>query len=173
MQFVNTEINLTDLPAAEQAVLEPISTDYLRIERIEWMITAIILTVIAAALIFFTPGMQTIPLLILVIGLYLFLVIFYRVSIEKGFPWKGYAIREHDIIFQRGWLIRSSKTVPFSRIQNCSLNAGPLERKYNLSSLSIYTAGTSGADLKISGLKTETAESIREFVLSRIENEAR
>jgi uncharacterized protein len=173
MQFVNTEINQAELPAVQQAVLQPISADYLKIERIEWTITSIILTLIAAALIFFIPVLQTIPLFILVVGIYLFLVVIYRLSIEKGFHWKGYAIREHDIIYQRGWLIRSSKTVPFSRIQNCSLNAGPFERKYNLSGLSIYTAGTNGADLKISGLKTETAESIREFVLSRIENETR
>jgi uncharacterized protein len=173
MQFVNSEIQVTDLPSVERTALHPVAPEYLKIQRIEWSITTGMLAAILTALVVFVPGMKALPVLLPTVCACLILVLFYRLIIEKSFPWKGYAIREHDIIYQHGWLIRSVKTVPFSRIQNCTINAGPLERRYNLSCLSIYTAGTSGADMKISGLTTESAESIREFVLRRIDDETR
>ena len=73
---------------------------------------------------------------------------------------------------QRGWLIRRLKICPFNRIQNCSLQSGPLERKYGLASLIIYTAGTTGADMRISGLLQEEADKLRHFILSTIHSEA-
>ena len=173
MEFINTEVPVSGLPAVEKTTLTKISVNYLKIERIEWSVTAVILALIVAILIYFIPDFRSVIFLSITIAIYLLLVIFYRLSIERSFPWRGYSIREHDIIYQRGWIIRSIKSVPFSRIQNCSIHAGPLERKYNLSSLSVYTAGTTGADMKISGLATDEAESIREFILSRIKDEAK
>ncbi len=80
----------------------------------------------------------------------------------------AFAVRDHDVIFQKGWLIRSIKICPFNRIQNCSIQSGPLERKWGLASLTLYTAGSTGADMRIPGLKQDEAERLRQYILSKI-----
>ena len=44
------------------------------------------------------------------------------------------------------------------------MDAGLFERKYGLATLSVYTAGGNEADMKIPGLTTEIAASLRELV---------
>ncbi|MEJ7911605.1 MAG: PH domain-containing protein [Chitinophagaceae bacterium] len=80
----------------------------------------------------------------------------------------AYALREHDVIYQKGWLVKSTKVCPFNRVQNCSIQSGPLERRWGLASLVLYTAGSEGADMRIPGLLQNDAESLRQFILSKI-----
>lgn len=172
MQFLNTEIDPATLPAMEDLNLRPLSPDYLRILRLEWFITTIILILAATCVIFFIDGMdETLPM-IAVVATLVFLVAFYGVSQEKAFPIRAYSVREHDIVSRSGWIIRTVKICPLNRVQNCTIHVGPLERKYGLATLSLFTAGSTGADLKIPGLPAEEAEAIRKFVLSRINDES-
>ena len=91
---------------------------------------------------------------------------------QRSFPFLTYAVREKDVIHQRGWLIRTIKVCPFNRIQNCTVRSGPLERKYHLASLIIYTAGSGGADMRISGLLQEEADKLRYYILEKIHAES-
>jgi uncharacterized protein len=173
MQFLNTEVDLSLLPAVEDLQLKPISGSYLKILRIEWTITTIFIAIVAAALIYFIPALREgYSWLFIMIGL-LALMIFYRIVQEKSFPYRAYAVRDHDIVYESGWIIRSTRICPLNRVMNCSIHSGPLERKHGLSTLSLYTAGSSGADMRIAGLKTEEAESIRQFVLTRINEQSK
>ncbi len=58
-------------------------------------------------------------------------------------------------------------TIPFNRIQHTEISRGPIERKYELSTLKIYTAGGSTSDLSIPGLEAEEAEQLKEFVAKK------
>ena len=100
-------------------------------------------------------------------GVVLFLTFYYFLQ-EKTFPYRAYAVREQDVLYQKGWIIRSLKVCPFNRIQNCSVQSGPLERRFGLASLTLFTAGSSGADLRIHGLTQTEADNLRQFILSRI-----
>ena len=77
-------------------------------------------------------------------------------------------VREHDVVYQKGWLLRTLKVCPFNRIQNCTVQTGPLERRWGLASLTLYTAGTGGADLRIPGLTHEEATTLQQAILTRI-----
>ena len=168
MLFINAEIDLASLPAVESVQLQPISRKYLQLLRIEWLITAIVLAVIATLLILFLPYWKENFHWAWLAGSYLLLMGLYYFLLEKAFPYKAFAVREHDVIFQKGWIVRKTKICPYNRIQNCSLQSGPLERKYGLASLLLYTAGSEGADMRIPGLVKEEAEQLRHFILSRI-----
>ena len=87
---------------------------------------------------------------------------------RKSFPRRGYLVREHDITFRKGWLFRSRVTVPFNRVQHSEVVQGPLLRWKGLSTLKVYTAGSSGANLSISGLDEEVAQMLRQTINERI-----
>lgn len=166
--FSNTEIDVRTLPLAEAVPLQPLHPKYLKLLRIEWIITAVVLIVAATLAMVFIPTFQRLPMAALLpAGVILFLLLYYVVQ-EKSFPFLAYAVREQDVLYQKGWIIRSLKVCPFNRIQNCTVQSGPLERKFGLASLTLFTAGSSGADLRIHGLTQTEADNLRQFILSRI-----
>lgn len=171
MPFSNTALAIETLPAVEAVELEPVHPDYLRILRIEWRITSAVLFLIAAALLYFIPGIRNLWGYSALGGFALFFSLFYYILQEKSFPFRAYAIREKDVLYQKGWITRSLKVCPFRRIQNCSVVSGPLERKYGLATIVIYTGGSEGADMRIPGLQQEKAEKLRQFIVSQIHSE--
>jgi membrane protein YdbS with pleckstrin-like domain len=170
MLFLNTAIDTTQLPAAETLELQPLHTDYRKVLRLEWIITTFVLLLIAAALSWWIFRFRMLPSLGL-FGAAGLILAFYRLQFEKSFPLAGYALRERDVVHRKGWIVQRIRIAPFRRIQNCTVLSGPLERKFKLASLTVYTAGSSGADLKIAGLKQEEAERLRQFILQQIHHE--
>jgi membrane protein YdbS with pleckstrin-like domain len=63
---------------------------------------------------------------------------------------------------------RSVTAVPFNRIQHVESSNTPLDRKYDLATLQLFTAGGSSGDLKINGLDIEIAENLRIFILGKV-----
>ena len=168
MPFINTELDLTSLPVAEEVQLNPVHPSYLKLLRIEWLITSIFLCIVVVSLIFFIPEIRYSFWSFIFILSALFIVLSYYFLQQKSFPYMAFAVRDHDVIYQKGWLIRSIRICPFNRIQNCSIQSGPLERKWGLASLTLYTAGSTGADMRIPGLMQDEADRLRQFILSKI-----
>ncbi len=83
-------------------------------------------------------------------------------------PKKGYAVRDKDIIYKSGVFWRTVTAIPFNRIQHVEKSSTPLDRKFQLASLRLFTAGGSGGDLNIHGLSAKTAEKLRKFILDKI-----
>lgn len=81
-----------------------------------------------------------------------------------SFNHRGWLVREHDISYRSGVITRSVETVPFSRVQHTSVDAGPIDRSLGLAKLSVYSASGGGADLVISGLRHDDAVRLRERV---------
>lgn len=148
MSFINTAVDLSVLPAAEEVVLKPIHHSYLKLLRIEWAIATILLIVVVVLLLVFVPSIFETHWWWIIIVAALAIIIPYGLMQEKSFPYKAYAVREHDVIYQKGWLVRTLKVCPFNRIQNCTISSGPLERTRKLASLILYTAGVSD-DMRI------------------------
>ncbi|TXD46560.1 PH domain-containing protein [Polaribacter sp. IC073] len=96
-----------------------------------------------------------------------FIVTLFIKNIE--FKQRKYAVREKDISYQNGFFFRSLTTVPFNRIQHVEIDEGPISRFFGLVSLSVFTAGDSSDDLKISGLLKEEAQQIKEFISNKID----
>jgi hypothetical protein len=82
-------------------------------------------------------------------------------------PRRGYVVRDKDIIFRSGVIWRSVTAIPFNRIQHVETSSDPLDRKFKLATLQLFTAGGSGGDLKIDGLDADTAEQLRTFILRK------
>ena len=81
----------------------------------------------------------------------------------KGYHNMGYAVREKDILFKSGVIFKNTIVIPFNRVQHSEITQGPIDRWYGLYELNIYTAGGSGSDLNIPGLRQDNALKIKDF----------
>ena len=54
-------------------------------------------------------------------------------------------LRERELYFRRGVLVRTESTIPLDRITDLTVKEGPLLRLLGLSTMHVETAGTSGA----------------------------
>ena len=81
-------------------------------------------------------------------------------------PRMKYAVRLQDINYRRGVFSTKTTSAPFRRMQHAETNRGPLERMFDLASLSVFTAA--GQAIQIRGLSPETAETLRDHVLKKI-----
>lgn len=83
-------------------------------------------------------------------------------------PKKAFAVRDRDIIYKSGVFWRTVTAIPFNRIQHVEKSSTPLDRRFRIATLQLFTAGGTGGDLKIHGLSTKTAEKLRFFILEKI-----
>ena len=77
----------------------------------------------------------------------------------------SYTVNAEDIEIRSGVVWRKAISVPRSRVQHTDVSQGPLERRYGLGTLGIYTAGTDYAKVSLDGLEHETALRIRDHLL--------
>lgn len=76
-----------------------------------------------------------------------------------------YEVREHDVILSWGVFWQTRRHVARDRIQHLDINSGPLDRRFGLVQVGIYTAGAAGAVGTIPGLRPEEAEDLRDMIL--------
>ena len=76
-----------------------------------------------------------------------------------------YRVDPLGIEIRRGVIWRRMINVPKSRVQHTDVSQGPLERRYALGTLVIYTAGTNHAKVELRGLSHARAMRIRDHLL--------
>lgn len=171
MHFLNDPVNVDLLPKMEDTELKPINRSYLTVLRIELFITSFIVAVIAAGCLYFISNLHK-PVWILGIpSAWLVLMVGQYIVQQRSFAITAYAVRDKDIIYRSGWIFRSVHICPFNRIQHSSVDAGPIERKFKLATLVLYTAGANDSDLRIHGLHLEQALTLKEWINKKVTDE--
>ena len=79
----------------------------------------------------------------------------------------SYRLDEQGIEIRSGVVFRRVTTVPRSRVQHTDVSQGPIERRYGLGTLVIYTAGTEHARVDLPGLSHVTATAVRDALLPK------
>ena len=167
-EFNNNTIDISTLPKFEETSLNPLQKDYFKVMLIRFGILFVLLLIgiitlymvsieelIKDKIIYFFIGW-----LILLILSFLYL----KVSFDK----KGFALREHDVIFKSGVISETTTIVTNNRVQHVALHQGMLSRYFGLASIELFTAGGSASDLKINGLLLEDAKKVKESVSLKI-----
>lgn len=98
-------------------------------------------------------------------GLVSFLTLWTLVHHWFADPLKQYALREHDLNFQSGLIFRRLVSQPLLRIQHIELKRGPIERKADLATLQVFSAGGVSHTFHIPGLEYDRAVELRQFIL--------
>ena len=167
-EFTNETINISTLPKFEETALNPLQKSYFKVMLIQFGIVYGIL-LIGIIVLYFISIKELIQdkIIYFAIGWLVLLVLnflYLRVSFAK----KGFALREHDVIFKSGVISETTTIVTNNRVQHVALHHGMLSRIFGLASIELFTAGGSSSDLKINGLLLDDAKKIKESVSLKI-----
>lgn len=163
--FKNEVIDMEALPRFQDVAFHPISAKFLIKSMLQTGIFLIFLLVGWAALFYYELGAP-----FLIYGLAGIILIF-AFKFWNNFKMQekyGYALRERDILYKRGFFINSITILPFNRIQHVSVSRDALDKILKISSLQVFTAGGSGSDISIPGLNPELAARLKEALASRL-----
>ena len=161
-------ITVTSFPDITKIEFKSINNKYLKVILIH--VFLVFLIVFVAVFIANYNGLFEILENLVWLYLGILLIFIFTLTIKiKGFKKRKYAVREKDVSYKKGLFFRSLTTVPFNRIQHVEIDEAPVSRFFNLVSLSVFTAGDSSDDLKISGLLKEEALQIKEFISNKID----
>ncbi len=165
--FENPEIALEDLPAADDVDWQALDPRFVRRQQVRGLLNAAVLAVGALVLqvlkrrLEFDAAAWTAWIVVAAVAAGA--VLGPLVSV----PRKGYALRDKDMVYRSGVFWRRVTAVPFNRVQHVETASTPLDRHFGLASLQLYTAGSSGGDLRVDGLPADAALRMRVFVLHK------
>ncbi|MGM0933261.1 MAG: PH domain-containing protein [Bacteroidota bacterium] len=166
--FNNEQIDLASLPKYESVAFSSVSSKYLIKMNIQTGIFMLVLFIALGVFWFF----QLDPLQSgLIFSIILIAFVFRFWNNYKLLQTLGYAIREKDIIYRRGFIFNKTTVIPFNRVQHASISRGVWDKVLGISSLNVFTAGGSGSDITIPGLEPEMALKLKEAIAVKISND--
>jgi membrane protein YdbS with pleckstrin-like domain len=164
--FENPQIAIENLPGTDAVQWQELDPKYKRLRQVQ---SALLLLVVAVPLTLVTIAAEIPALPATIIGSQWLIILIVSLAWPIiAFPKRGYVVRDKDILFRRGIVWRSVTAIPFNRIQHVETSNTPLDRKYGLATLQLFTAGGSSGDLKIDGLATSVAEQLRIYILRKV-----
>lgn len=159
--FTNEPIDIASLPNYGEVDFRPISKKYLTKTLLQTWGFMVVVLIGWGFLFYFEWSLSYIFGILLVILLWFVFLCWNVFKLQKNY---GFALREKDILYRRGFFVHKITVVPFNRIQHVSTTRGILDKKLGIATLNIFTAGGSGSDIKIPGLEPELALRLKEAV---------
>ena len=167
--FTNDTIDTTKLPKFEAVAFSKLHPSYWKIILIQTAILFII--IVAGYFVVVTNAEEIHPFQMQVgigIAVLLLLVLFFA---RIGFTKKGFAFRQHDVLFRHGVIATNTLVIPYNRIQHVALHEGMISRFFGLAKIEIFTAGGNSSDIEIPGIEKEQAENIKQLLMGKIQKE--
>jgi uncharacterized protein len=90
----------------------------------------------------------------------------------RAYRFASYRVDGAGLEIVRGVYWRTVINVPRSRVQHTDVSQGPLERRFGLGTLVVYTAGTQHSEVKLPGLDFAVARGVRAHLLPDGEGDA-
>ena len=78
----------------------------------------------------------------------------------------AWAEREADLFIRHGLLVRRLEVVPYGRMQQVEVTAGPLQRRAHIATVTMHTAAP-GSDARILGVPAPEASRLRDRLAAR------
>ncbi|MEE4153162.1 MAG: PH domain-containing protein [Erythrobacter sp.] len=162
----------TPVHAEDEALesLDPAYKSALRVSALLFWIPALIGALIGEAAL----SAKEVPVpfgLLASIVLVLGLVVVVRLPARR-YRSRGYHMSRDALRVVRGIWWHSDTIVPFGRVQHIDVDQGPIERFFDIATLTLHTAGTHNASVQLPGLKHKTATAMREAIRARIKRDS-
>lgn len=167
--FSNETIDTAQLPKFEEVKFTALQPNYWKVTLINWGIVFLILGTAIGFALAFIKELQDSQLTIVITYLVLvtIIVFFSRISFVK----KGFAFRNHDVLFRNGIIATNTIVIPYNRVQHVALHEGLISRYFGLAEIEIFTAGGSSSDIEIPGIEKEQAENIKQLLMGKIQKQ--
>lgn len=166
--FENKPVPSSAIPQFAPTVLEPVEKSYKTVLYISWSVFFLVLTAIAIPLFIWLDALQKNWIIFISFGALLLSCLTVIAFIEIGFKNLAWALRQKDIICKKGWIFQDTHVIPFGKVQNCVIQSGPIGRKFGLASIKLMTAASHLGDISINGLKQDTAEQLKDWMMEKI-----
>ena len=167
--FTNETIDTTKLPKFEEVVFSKLHPSYWKINLIQIGILFLMAAIGLSIALNYIPELASFQMQISIgIAVLFLLVLFFS---RLGFTKKGFAFRQHDVLFRHGVIATNTLVIPYNRIQHVALHEGILSRFFELAKIEIFTAGGNSSDIEIPGIEREQAESIKQLLMGKIQKE--
>lgn len=164
--FENAQLDIDSLPRHGEVEFSSLNPKYLvKLNIITTAGALIFLGGFIAAFALLENYRGLLPFLAILFLLLFFLSYYRNFQLQKR---NGYALRERDIIFQRGFIYKKTTVVPFNRVQHVSIGRDLLDKLFGISTLQVFTAGGSGSDIRIPGLHPKVTNNLKEEISKRI-----
>ena len=166
--FTNDRIDTTQLPKFEEVPLTALHHNYWKVLLIHFMIFILILGIVMTILIF-NPDTMRYRIHFAVGAAVLAAIVLLNIRI--GFNKKGFAFRDHDVLFRSGIIATNTIVIPYNRIQHVALHEGLASRYFGLAAIQMFTAGASSSDIEIPGIDKQEAENIKQLLMGKIQKQ--
>jgi membrane protein YdbS with pleckstrin-like domain len=149
---------------------QPLDPRWILLERTRaWILTAIIAgpTFVGTLAAWAATGVPGLGFLLLPAWLAAIALLLWHLRRWPAIAYRfaSYRLDEAGFEIRRGVYWRTITSVPRSRVQHTDVSQGPLERRYGLGTLAIYTAGTAHSRVTVPGLDYDVARAIRAHLL--------
>lgn len=167
--FTNEPIDISALPRYEAVNLNVLQPKYWNVILFNIGITFLIIGIVLGVIVYFVEEIHSLAWLFgLVYVLFLgFTFLLSKISFQK----RGFAFREHDVIYRSGILATNTMIIPYNRVQHVALHEGFVSRYFDLAKVEIFTAGGDSSDVSIPGIKKEQAEDIKQLLMGKIQKQ--
>ena len=78
-----------------------------------------------------------------------------------------FSVDDHGISIERGIFWRSRIALPRIRVQHSDVSQGPLQRRFGVATLKLYTAGSRFTKIELPGLTHDDALALRDALIAR------
>lgn len=169
MAFSNEILDTTALPRYEAVSFRLLDKRY-------WTVVLLSLLVVFAALgtgivlfaLFVEEGEEALPWMIS--GYVVATALTFWLS-RIAYLKKGYAFREHDVLFRHGIIATKTIVIPYNRVQHVALHEGVFSRMFGLAEVKVFTAGGNSGDIDIPGIRKPEAEDIKQLLMGKIQKQ--
>ena len=86
----------------------------------------------------------------------------------RRYRYWGYDMGTDRLRIVRGYMYHRDVVVPFGRIQHIDVDQGPIQRRYDLATLTVHTAGNQNSTVSLPGLLHADALAMRETIRAAI-----
>jgi hypothetical protein len=150
---------------------------WIPVQRVHWAIFTAVVAIasfVAVMVLWVASGVLALGLLLLPLWLIGIAAIAWHLQRWPAIAYRHawYRVDEAGLEILSGVFWRTITNVPRSRIQHTDVSQGPLERRYGLGTLVVYTAGTQHSEVKLSGLEFGVARRIRAHLLPSDQGDA-
>lgn len=169
--FINATIDIKSLPKYEEVVFSKPHPKYRFVVGCNILAFFIFLVITPLVYSLFNPTFFNPTLWIIIVVLIGSILLITIVVSSIRYKKKGFAFRNHDVLYRSGSLATNIVIIPYNRVQHVALHEGLISRFFGLVKIEIFTAGGESSDISIPGLEKSEAENIKQLLMGKIQKQ--